>query len=131
MKLRDVIGLYVGMQTLTNKVLPVKLSYCIAYNTEVLEKEAKRVDQQKSQLIERYANKDENGKPVIEQLNGQPVYSFGENQEVFFREYNDFLDTEVELDIRTINEEIIEKCDEPKYDALSTGDLSNLLFMID
>lgn len=131
MELREAISRYLGMVSLKNKRLPVRLSYTIAYNLEILEKETNRVDEMKKQLIEQYAQRDENGELVVSEVDGKTLYTLGDNVDAFNKEYDEFLSSVVDLEIRTVSEGLIDKCDDSKYDALSTGEISNLLFMID
>lgn len=129
--LKKAIELYIGLQSIRNKKLPIKLSYSVAYNTDLLEKEVKRVDAEKMKLIKQYAMQDENGDPVTFEDNGQTMFDLGENRESFIRDYEDFLSLDVELDIRTISDDVFDKCDDSKYDAFNMEEMSAILFMID
>ena len=58
--------------------------------------------------------------------NGQ--YSI-EDKEGFAKDLDELLAIETEVGIHTVSEEEIEKCDDPRYDALTVADLETLEIM--
>ena len=66
----------------------------------------------------------EDGKFLVE--NGQ--YSI-EDKEGFAKDLDELLAIETEVGINTVSEEEIEKCDDPRYDALTVADLETLEIM--
>lgn len=88
------------LNMLSNKQLPVKVSYAIAKNINTIDKELKIVEEEKMKLIREYALKDEHGNAKIE----NNVYIFPEGKEdECNKKYNELLDIEVELEIRDVN----------------------------
>lgn len=111
---------------IVRKNLPARLSYAIGKNILKLEGEFKELESARHKLAEQYAKKDENGNLVIE--NGK--YVFGDNEEIFDKEYKDLLDMEVEIDILTLPVNIIDSFEDTRYDAPSPLDMISIDFML-
>ena len=58
-----------ALGAITNKELPVRVSYAIAKNINKIESELKVYDSQKQKLIDRYSEKGEDGKTLIDAEN--------------------------------------------------------------
>ena len=120
-----------------DKVFPAKLSFAIYCNEETLQKEIERSEKERTKLCEQYAEKDEEGKPVMTDniVNGKKVQAYklsDENQAIFAEEYNELLETEVEIDIRKAKTSILEKCETyDRYSVLSVAEISALSFMLE
>lgn len=107
------------------KAFPAKMGYALGVNQEILEKEAKRLEEERVKICERYAEKDSEGKPVT---NGNAYLLT--DKEACEKEYQELLDDEVELDIRTVPMELAERCETvDKYDTLTVGEFRILGFM--
>lgn len=89
------------LSNISNKQLPVKVSYTIAKNINSINKELKIFEDEKMKIIKEYAVKDEHGNPKIKENN---TYEFieGKEQECNSK-YNELLDIEVDLELRQIN----------------------------
>ncbi|AJG98875.1 hypothetical protein LF65_02289 [Clostridium beijerinckii] len=85
---------------LSNKQLPVKVSYAIAKNINSINKELKIFETEKMKIIKEYAIKDEHGEPKIK--DNKFVFIEGKEEECD-KKYNELLDIEVDLDVRGIN----------------------------
>lgn len=133
MKLSEVQGRLEGLLKLAGKNLPVKIAYAIAKNIKVLNEEYKTIEEQRIKLCEKYADKDEDGKPKMAEKDGKQVYQFSDdNEEKVNEEYKELLETEEELDIHKVSIEEFEKCDmNDRYDILNPSEYSVLEFMID
>lgn len=127
MTLNEVLVNYRNLISLAGKKLPVRLSYAVSKNLRLLEKEAELIEKSRTELAEQHAEKDEEGKPATKDGN----YVFGENKEKFLEEYNEYLETEIELDPHRIPTEEIEKTEDSRYDVLSPAELMGLTFMIE
>lgn len=88
------------LSMLSNKQLPVKVSYALAKNINGINKELKIYEEEKMKIIKECALKDESGNPKIE--NNQYVL-IEDKKEVFSEKVNELLDIEVDLDVRKIN----------------------------
>lgn len=89
------------LSNISNKQLPVKVSYAIAKNINAINKELKIFEDEKMKIIKEYAVKDEHGNPKIKENN---TYEFIEGKEDECNEkYNELLDIEVDLKLRQIN----------------------------
>ncbi|WP_443660660.1 hypothetical protein [Clostridium algidicarnis] len=58
-----------ALGAITNKELPVKVSYAIAKNINKIESELKVYDSEKQKLIDKYSEKGEDGKTLIDAEN--------------------------------------------------------------
>lgn len=91
------------LRNISNKQLPVKVSYAIAKNINAINKELKIFEDEKMKIIKEYAIKDEHGNPKIRENN---TYEFIEGKdEECNSKYNELLDIEVDLELRQINVE--------------------------
>lgn len=128
MKLVTVTENYKNLLTMIDKRLPLSLSHVITSNLITLENEYKVIEKQRIKLVEQYAERDEEGN--IKTKDNE--YCFGDNKEVFHKEYNEYLGTEMELDIRTIPFSDIEKMDgNSRYEVLTPRELLKIDFMIE
>lgn len=125
----EIINLNEELHNVVRKRLPFQLAYAISKNVQDISKEADIIGQNRIKLIELYADKDENGNPVIK--DGEYHIS-DENQGVFQQEYTEFLHTETEVfkDIEKVDITKFDKLEDQRYDALSAADITALSFMI-
>ena len=108
-----------------SKKLPVKLAYALSLNIEAVRSALKVYDGQRMKLVEEYAKKDTDGKPVIEDNN-----YVVEDVAKWMAAIDELLATEAEVTITTITLADLEKCDSPDFDSLSVEELALMNFMI-
>lgn len=84
---------------ISQKNLPIKVSYAIAKNISKIEAEIKAYNKERQKLIEKYSVKDEEGKPLIED---NSVKIAPENVEDWNRDIKELLAIENEVDIHKI-----------------------------
>ena len=125
----EILNLNEELHNVVRKRLPFQLAYAISKNVQDISKEADIIGQNRIKLIELYADKDENGNPVIK--DGEYHIS-DENQGVFQQEYTEFLHTETEVfkNIEKVDITKFDKLEDQRYDALSAADITALSFMI-
>lgn len=124
LKNKDVLNFVNGCASMRTKRLPVKLGYAIKKNLAAVGDAANAYSAERQELLQKYAAKGEDGKLLIE--NDQ--YSI-EDKENFGKDLDELLAIETEVNIYTVSEEEIEKCDDPRYDALTVADLETLEIM--
>lgn len=81
---------------ISQKNLPIKVSYAIAKNIAKIEAEIKVYNKERQKLIEKYSVKDEEGKPLIED---NSIKIAPENVEEWNRDIKELLAIENEIDI--------------------------------
>ncbi len=84
---------------ISQKNLPIKVSYAIAKNIAKIEAEIKVYNKERQKLIEKYSVKDEEGKPLIED---NSVKIAPEHVEDWNRDIKELLAIENEVDIHKI-----------------------------
>lgn len=128
-RLGELRELTANLYPMQKKTFPVKISYAIMRNIEALEKEFSAFEKQRIELCKTYANKDEDGNPVIK----DGSYDIPSDvREDFNNELKELSDEEVEIDIRTISAEEFEKCEQAdRYDIPTGEDFAVLGFMIE
>lgn len=137
MKLREVNKNLNGLAGLGGKVFPSKLSFAVSCNIERLQREAERIEKERKKLCEQYSDKDKDGKPVMVDsiINGQKTQEYrmsDTNRKELGNEYDEFLNTEIEVEIRTVKQEVLERCEEmERYDIPSVADIVSMAFMIE
>lgn len=95
---------------ISQKNLPIKVSYVIAKNISKIEAEIKVYNKERQKLIEKYSVKDEEGKPLIED---NSIKIAPEHVEDWNRDIKELLAIENEVDIHKfhIDELVNSKCD--------------------
>lgn len=137
MTLREVRDHYVALSEMADLALPAKLSYTIARNLERLEREVKNIDKTRESLCKQYANKDENGEPKLVDsiVGGKTVQEYDmtpEHKREYVKEYEEFLDTEAEVDIRKASYDLIEQCEKKsQYNIPSVKNCYAMGFMLE
>ncbi|WP_346877110.1 hypothetical protein [Clostridium sp. UBA5712] len=96
--------------TISQKNLPIKVSYAIAKNIAKIEAEIKVYNKERQKLIEKYSVKDEEGKPLIED---NSIKIAPEHVEDWNGDIKELLAIENEVDIHKfhIDELVNSKCD--------------------
>ncbi len=84
---------------ISQKSLPIKVSYAIAKNIAKIEAEIKVYNKERQKLIEKYSVKDEEGKPLIED---NSIKIAPEHIEDWNRDIKELLEIENEIDIHKI-----------------------------
>lgn len=128
MKLGEINEATTNLSRIAEKKFPAKISYAIAKNVELLKKEYQDLEQQRVKLCEMYADKDEEGKPIVE----DGKFSFQEReQQKFQMEYEDLLKEEAVLDFHMVDAVELEKCDlNERYDVPTAEDYMSMNFML-
>lgn len=85
---------------LNNAQLPIKVAYAVSKNINKIESELKAYNTEKAKLIEKYSEKDEEGK-VISNEQGHVTIK-NEHIEDWNRDINELLSIENEVDIHKI-----------------------------
>ena len=126
MTLLEVLNRQRTLSEFVSKKLPYKLAYAISKNLAKLQAEAEIIDKGRIALVEEYAVKDEDGKPVVKDNN----YDLGENAATFSAEFNKYMSTETDVDIYTVPESVL-GTDDPRFDVLTVAQIVALDFMIE
>lgn len=132
MKLNEVQGKLKFLLGLADKNLPVRISYAIAKNIKLLNKECGEMEEQRIKLCEKYAKKDENGKAVIIENGDDSAYDIvQENKQQLQEEYKELLFADADLELHMVDMQEFEKCDcSDRYDVLTVAEYAALDFMI-
>lgn len=146
-KLAEVGEHILGLQLISGKKLPVKLSYAIAVNLKILLSKEEDVKKQREKILQEYCVKDDKGQPVLEEIvekdkNGEVIkkaeseknykYVFnGDDETKTIEAINELYMLEEDLSIRKVKYEDLERCDSDNYDNLTGKDIEALLFMIE
>lgn len=127
MTLKEVIARNEALVKLAQKALPVKLGYAIAKNAQNLESEIKLIEAARIKLIEQYAERDESGQFVIEGNS----YKLGDNLTAYVKEYEEYLNSEIKIDIHKISVNELDKLEDSRYDTLTASDIASINFMLE
>lgn len=125
LKNRDIVNFINGCAVLRAKKLPVKIGYAINRNIIILAEAAEAYNVAREKIIEEHTEKDSEGKPVVKDNS----YVFKDTQR-FNKDLEELLGIDTEVNLHTISEKDIEKCDDSRYDALTLADLDTLCVMI-
>lgn len=125
LKNRDIVNFINGCAVLRTKKLPIKIGYAINRNIIILSEAAEAYNSAREKIIEEHTEKDSEGKPVVKDNS----YVFKDTQR-FNKDLEELLGIDTEVNLHTISEKDIEKCDDSRYDALTLADLDTLCVMI-
>ena len=125
LKNRDIVNFINGCAVLRAKKLPVKIGYAINRNIIILSEAAEAYNSAREKIIKEHAKKDSKGEPIVR----DDRYVF-EDERAFNKDLEELLDIDTEVNLHTISEKDIEKCDDSRYDALTLADLDTLCVMI-
>lgn len=123
---KEIVTYRKNLMDLVGRKFPPKLAYSVVKNIQKFDEEVKILEKQRMSLVVTYAEKDENGNLKIKDA----CYVFGDNMDKFSEEYNEYLDTEIEVDIHVVSMEEIEKTENERYDLISFEEIRSLAFMI-
>ncbi len=130
MKYIDAVNRHSNLMKLGKKVLPRKINVAIARNLVKLEDEMKALQSQPEDIASRYACKDADGEFI---KNGdQYTFATPEDKEAYYKEFKDFMESEIDINASTFEEVELDKCEEEgsKFDMLTSLELAYLEWMI-
>lgn len=113
-----------ALGSLNNAQLPIKVAYAISKNINKIECELKAYNTEKAKLIDKYAEKDEDGKLIADEYGNVNIKE--ENRENWNRDINELLSIENEIDIHMIQ---LDDLLNANYN-ISPAELSMIDFMI-
>lgn len=110
------------LQKLSQKQLPIKVSYTISKNIKAIEEELKIYEEERQKLIKKYAELDKEGKPKVND-NGNYIIK-QENQLDFNKEVLELLNIETDVNISKIDLNALEGL------KISPSELTSVNFLI-
>ncbi len=113
---RDIVNYFNAKDKLKDKKLPIKLAFAFKLNYEKLQSYANAYNEQILEIKEKYVS--ENGEVPLE------------NQKDFLKEATELLDTKINCDVQKIDFEVLERCENERFDQLTVGELEVIDFMI-
>ncbi|MCB6992443.1 hypothetical protein LI177_02955 [bacterium 210820-DFI.6.37] len=111
---------------ISKKRLPIRLAYAISVNAAAIAPAVEAYNKQRKELLEKYAEKDEDGNLVARDGQYKIVDPEGWNRDIM-----ELLSAEAEVNISSVPVEVLEKCDEPQFYNLSIDELNAINFMIE
>lgn len=135
MKAIDIKNNYMVLLQLADKRLPVKLAFAISRNLTKLAPEVEMIEKQREKLCEEFAES-KDGKPVMIEsvIDGQKMSGYKiaeERSEDFQAQIKDLFDTEVAVDIMTVDPAVLDLLDSDRYDPLTPAQLAGIEWMIE
>lgn len=102
--LNEVMAMQTGLDVILAKELPVKTAYWLARFLDKVGSEFRAMDKARIKLIEQYAKKDKDGKPVMKKVKDKPEeYDLTPtNMKKFQTEYGELGKEEFEIDFNPI-----------------------------
>ena len=99
--IRNILNDTNSLAVISQKQLPIKVSYAIAKNIKKLESELKIYNEERQKLIDQYCIKDNEGNNVIDENNNLKIAD--EHLDAWNKEINELMDIEVDIDIHKFN----------------------------
>ena len=112
MKNFEVKELLKGLTILKDVKLKGKVAYAVIRNIEKLSSADRAFEDTRKKLIEDACEKDTEGKPVLEEENGQQVYKMSEEaREKFNKDFIELLDADADVELHKIEESLVDDLD--------------------
>lgn len=111
------------LQQVSQKQLPIKVSYAISKNTSKIDAELKAYDAERKKLLDRYAEKDDGGKPAAES-GGDIKFKDDTAKAECLENIDTLLDIENDIDIHQFHLSDAEGC------SFSAAELRAIDYMI-
>ena len=127
MKTGDIRNRYLILTELADKRLPVKLAYAVGRNLQKLTPEVEISEQQRRKLCTEYADRTEDGEPIMV---GGNYRIAEERSEEFQAQIDDLFNTEVDIDIMTVAPAVLDLMDSDRYDPLTPAQVMGIDWMI-
>lgn len=124
-----------NLESLKDLELPIKISFSISKNVEVLKSIVEDLEKERHKLCEKYAEKDESGKPKLITVPGNDTMSAydmtSDNKKRFDAEYIELALIDHPVTFRTITYSDLEASDlSDRYHTLTPSEINALMFMI-
>lgn len=100
---RKIVNDAIFLGSLSQKQLPIKISYALAKNIAKIEKELEIYNSERQKLLDKYAVKGENGENVIDVNNQLKIDD--KNMSNWNESISELLDIEIEIDIHKFNKD--------------------------
>ena len=120
---RELLNSLSGLRSLSQKELPIKLSYAIAKNLKAIEKELVIYEKERHKLVKKYAKLDKEGNPQIDEYKNYIIKE--ENALDWQNDIKELLDIIVDLNIHKVNLNALEGV------KISPSKLGTIDFMLD
>lgn len=128
LKLNQVLSYYEELSKIATKNLPIVFGYLVSKNLKILENEVVLIEENRLKLIQRYAEKEKDGSLLV----SDGKYKISANEvEKFTKEYNEYLNTEIDCLLSKVSLAELFKIDDEKYDVLTPENILKIDFMIE
>lgn len=127
MKASTIQNMYMTLNNVGTKKLPVKLSFVLARNLKKLQEVVQDIDAKRNELLNRYGEKDEKGELIVGENGSVKI----PEAEKFMDELNEVLNADIEITLDKVTVEDVEKCDSEKYDSLTVDEMGAMEYMFE
>ena len=128
MKVGEIRDCCLVLSQIANKRLPVKLAYAVGRNLTKLSPEYETAETQRTKLCEEYAERGDDGKPVMVSGNYQIA---ADRAEEFQAQINDLFDMDVEVELMKVDTAVLDALDADRYDPLTPAQIMAIGWMIE
>lgn len=126
-KYNELIAVSDIINGLMDKNMPIVIGHKIQRNFKKIKEALDEFEQSRMKLVDKYANKDENGKPIIVGNRFDIP-----DKSLFDDEYNELLNAEIDIPFDTISFTAVSDMEASgKYDSLTPREQAALDFMIE
>lgn len=126
MKASEIESIYYALKTVKDKRLPVKVGLAVGRNLKKATEVCRDIWDKRNELIDRYAEKDEDGENVKTEQGIALA-----DVESFTSEVNDLMSADITIEFDKVTMEDIEKCDTEQFDSLTGEEATALEAMIE
>lgn len=127
---KQIDALVIATEKIKDKKMPISVGLILSANYDAVLPLANIYKQAKSALVKKHTVLDDNGKPIMIQMNGEAHYKMDDMEE-FIKEMQQAGETKLEVNITKIPIGDIEKFAGDKYDALTLEELASLMVIIE
>lgn len=127
MNLYEVMELWNALGKVKDKKMPVKISFAISRNISLLSPEVRDIQRHRTEIIQKYIEKDPDGKPIVDTDGGAKI----SDPEGLEKDLDTLLSEESDIVVRIVSEDAFAAIDGDRYDPLTPGEISALSAMIE
>ena len=125
----DIKSTHEVLRNMKQKRLPIRLSLAIAKNYRVLDEEVSDIDNMRIDIINRYAEKDDEGNIKTDENNNAIIISGHEDD--INKELTELLYSDIDINLQHVCIDDVMMCDLDKFDSLTVDEVEVLEKMID
>ena len=123
MTVNEIIKIFDCVNEIKDKKLPIKISLILIRNLKKLKEIMEDIEDKRTEIINKYADRDEKGQLILNENN---QFQVSNNITNFENDLKELFNTQIKIQFDNFSIEDIEKYDENKFDSLTMNEVEIL-----